>query len=119
MAIDFPNSPTLGQSYSYGTRSWTWNGSRWEGVIESGPAGPVGATGPAGKFTVSLTAPTSPSNGDAWFDSGRGLTFIYYSDSDSSQWVQLGSANAGPVGPAGAPGVAGEANFSSFMMIGS
>lgn len=116
MAIDFPNSPTLGQSYSYGERSWVWNGSRWEGVSQPGPSGPAG---PPGKFTVSLTAPTTPDSGDAWFDSSRGLTFLYYDDGSSSQWIQIGSANAGPAGTPGPAGVAGEANFSSFMMIGS
>lgn len=29
MAIDFPTSPTAGQVYTFGTRSWTWNGTGW------------------------------------------------------------------------------------------
>jgi hypothetical protein len=53
-----------------------------------------------GKFTSSDTAPSSPANGDAWFNSNRGKTYVYYNDGDSSQWVQIGSAQAG------APGVA-------------
>ena len=28
--IDFPTSPTVGQSYTFGTRTWTWDGSGWE-----------------------------------------------------------------------------------------
>ena len=30
MAIDFPTSPTLNQIYTYGSRSWIWNGLAWD-----------------------------------------------------------------------------------------
>lgn len=29
MAINFPISPTLNQSYSYNGRTWIWNGNSW------------------------------------------------------------------------------------------
>jgi hypothetical protein len=29
MALDFPNSPTLGQVFTSGTKKWTWDGSYW------------------------------------------------------------------------------------------
>ena len=44
-----------------------------------------------GKFTVSETAPVGPGNGDTWFDSSTGKAYIYYSDADSSQWVEIGN----------------------------
>lgn len=28
-AIDFPNSPTLGQVHTAANKSWTWDGSKW------------------------------------------------------------------------------------------
>jgi hypothetical protein len=31
-AIDFPNSPTTGQSFSSGTRTWTYTGTVWQVV---------------------------------------------------------------------------------------
>lgn len=41
------------------------------------------------KFTVSDTAPSNPENGDIWFRSDLGKTYIYYVDTDSSQWVEI------------------------------
>jgi hypothetical protein len=29
MPLDFPNSPTIGQTFSSGTRKWTWTGEQW------------------------------------------------------------------------------------------
>ena len=28
--IDFPTSPTLGQTYTYNGRTWVWDGTGWE-----------------------------------------------------------------------------------------
>lgn len=27
--MDFPTTPTVGQVYALGTRSWVWNGTGW------------------------------------------------------------------------------------------
>ena len=37
---------------------------------------------------VGTSAPSSPNAGDQWFDTDEGRTYIYYSDTDSSQWVE-------------------------------
>jgi len=29
MAIDFPSSPTLNQTYTFNGRTWKWNGTAW------------------------------------------------------------------------------------------
>ena len=54
--------------------------------------------------TVSDAAPENPNAGDAWFNSLDGNLYIYYSDADSSQWVQatsvIANAESNPV-PAG------------------
>ena len=104
MAIAFPNSPTNGQTVTVGNLTYSWSSSEnaWLLVttVATGPTGPTGATGPIGKFVTSDTAPTSPVSGDAWFNSNRGRTYVYYNDGDSAQWVQVGSAQTGSAGVA-------------------
>lgn len=34
MAVDFPSSPTLNQSYTDGSRTWTYNGTGWQVVTD-------------------------------------------------------------------------------------
>ena len=41
MPLDFPNSPSVNDTYTSGTRSWQWNGTSW-GLIASGIVGPSG-----------------------------------------------------------------------------
>jgi Collagen triple helix repeat (20 copies) len=38
--------------------------------------------------TISDTKPSSPVAGDLWWDSDSGNTYIYFTDANSSQWVQ-------------------------------
>ena len=48
--------------------------------------------------TASDTAPTSPSDGDMWFNSTSLKMFVYYADGSSSQWVPASPQQAGPAG---------------------
>jgi hypothetical protein len=50
-------------------------------------------TGGGGSYTISPTTPSDPSEGDVWFDSVTGNTYIYYSDYDNDQWVQTSGPN--------------------------
>lgn len=52
----------------------------------------IGAGG--GSLTVSDTAPLLPSEGDLWYNSTDGSTYVYY----DSFWVEASSAYAGPTG---------------------
>ena len=63
----------------------------------SGPTGAQGAQGAQGasggggggaNVSVSSNPPGSPSGGDLWWDSDVGELYIYYSDTDSNQWVE-------------------------------
>lgn len=56
MALDFPTGPTTGQLYSFGSLTWTWNGTGWAASTTTyGPTGPTGPTGLTG-----ATGPTGP-----------------------------------------------------------
>jgi hypothetical protein len=52
MAIDFPNSPSAGDSFTANSKTWTFTGGKWVlnvstvGVV--GPTGPTGVTGATG-----------------------------------------------------------------------
>jgi hypothetical protein len=89
MPLDFPPSPSLNEIYTFGGRSWIWNGTAWDvyssGVTgpagpqgntgatgSQGPQGTTGATGPVGNYVISirgLTGAVGITNG-----SGIGLS---------------------------------------------
>jgi hypothetical protein len=116
MAIDFPNSPSINDTYTVDSRTWVWTGTAWRIVTASvGPTGPTGPagyegsdgpTGPAGedgKFFTGSTPPSTPTEGDAWYNSDSGRLYVYY----DSYWVEASAPIAGPTGPAGADGTIG------------
>ena len=86
----------------------------------------VSGSGNGASITVSNSAPVSPVQGAIWFNSDSGELYVYYTDSNSSQWVtptgsigpqglqgNIGATGAtgpaGTIGSTGATGVAGEA----------
>lgn len=104
-AIDFPNSPTIGEQFTSGNTTWEWDGVSWN-TIRTPVVGPTGPTGPAGLDGVwaqSNSVPPTGENGDAWFDPNTGGIFIYY----DGYWVEAGAAPIGPTGPAGSSGAQG------------
>lgn len=47
MPIDFPNSPSLNQTFTSGATTWIWTGTVWNTVTTAvGATGPTGPTGP-------------------------------------------------------------------------
>ena len=53
------------------------------------------STGGGASVTVSATPPSSPSVGNLWWDSDSGRLFIYYTDVDTSQWVEAVQSGGG------------------------
>lgn len=104
-------------------RNYFWDASvgTWVSFTNSGPAGPIGNFGPPGKVIVSDTPPYEyPAvdtnvarpleSGDLWFDSYHAITYVYYVDDVSSQWVSI--SKAGPQGPTGEKGDQGDPGFA-------
>tara|TARA_E500000331_G_scaffold85708_1_gene81283 strand:+ start:1066 stop:2376 length:1311 start_codon:yes stop_codon:yes gene_type:complete len=96
MAINFPDSPSNGDTHTANGVVYTYNSTStlWD-TIGGGSGG--------SSVTVSDTAPTSPSDGDQWFDSTDGSLSVYYNDGSSSQWI----STSGPAGAAGVDGTNG------------
>jgi hypothetical protein len=89
MALDFPASPTIGQTFpGPGGIMWSWDGAKW---------GPGTSAGPPNGVLIAATPPTSPV-GTLWWDSTGGQLYVYYNDGNSTAWVPasniIGLANA-------------------------
>lgn len=63
----------------------------------------VVAQGSGGGTTVSATPPSNPTEGDTWFDSTVGKSYVYYDNT----WVDVSVGSVGPAGPTGATGATG------------
>ena len=120
-----PSSPSAGDLW-YNTNAGGLfvyyqdaNSSQWVEVV-----GKTGATGAVGGVTVSVSdaAPSSPSAGQLWWNSTTNKLYIYYTDANSSQWIQAstpGSIGAtGSAGAAGADGAAGAAAGRNAIING-
>jgi len=51
--------------------------------------------GGGASVSIGTEAPVLPSEGDLWYNSNLGRTFVYYNDGDSSQWVDAAPFNVG------------------------
>ena len=85
----------------------SWNGSDYDWVAQSGGGG--GAS-----VSTSDAAPSSPSAGDLWYNTNAGGLFVYYTDADSSQWVEV----VGKTGATGATGATGPAGSGATTFPG-
>jgi len=83
MAIDFPTSPTVGQTLTVGGSTWQWDGTAWNIV-------PV-----MQNTAVSDAPPANPTVGQFWWRSSNGQLYVYYDDGNTKQWVQATPGNTG------------------------
>ena len=92
----------LNQSTATSGQLLSWNGSDYD-WIDAASSG----------VTMSDTAPSSPSAGDLWLRTTDFKLYAYYTDADSSQWVQVGPAGeTGAQGPQGNDGADGSSGSS-------
>ena len=79
VALNFPTSPTDGQTYN----GYVWDASitAWSRESEDGIQ-PV---------ETSATAPSSPADGQLWFDTASETLFVYYEA--GGEWVGTGGGN--------------------------
>ena len=117
-AINFPDSPTINDEFSVGSRTWKWTGTTWQTVTtqvvgETGPAGPEGPQGPAGP-----EGPQGPAGADSTVPGPEGPQGPAGADGldgatgpegpQGPQGIQGEVGPAGPEGPQGPQGIQGE-----------
>ena len=71
---------------------------------DTGGGGNTGGGGTATIFTgvsLGVNPPTSPAAGTIWFNTENGRLYVYYSDGNSSQWVQPQTPTVGAGGGSG------------------
>ena len=91
MAVNFPDSPSNGDTHVVGGVTYTYNSTKnaWETI-----GGAITTTGSGD------TPPANPADGDLWFNSSSAELSVRYNDGTSSQWVVVSGA-AGPPGTDG------------------
>ena len=86
-----PSSPTANDLWLNSTNMKLFvyyadgSSNQW---VEVGAGGTISGGGGGSSVTVSDAAPSSPADGDMWFNSTDTKLYIYYNDGSSSQWVQ-------------------------------
>jgi hypothetical protein len=135
-ALDFPNSPDIGDKFIISGKAWIWTGDVWEifGSVSSGPQGPTGPTstvpGPTGPTGLTgFTGPTGPTGAPGVDGSGISIIGTLANSSllpdpgvnindayliggdlyiwDGTDWNNVGQIQ-GPTGPTGPTGVRGD-----------
>jgi hypothetical protein len=69
--------------------------------------------------STSDSAPSSPSDGDLWFDTADNSLFVYYQDTDSSQWIEIVSSAGSGSSSSGGSSVTSYANLAAFPTTGN
>jgi len=82
MPIDFPPSPTIGQTFFAAGKGWRWNGFAWDSIANTaaigatGPTGATGATGLQGSTGIGATGATGVQGATGL--TGQSSTFYNY-----------------------------------------
>jgi len=131
MPIDFPNSPFVGQTYTYNNSSWIWTGDYWKslgsvligGTGATGPQGNTGATGDRGA-TGDTGLPGPQGNTGATGDRGAtGDTGLPGPQGNTGATGDRGATGdtglPGPQGNTGATGPVGDYVISFLGLTGS
>ena len=92
MALNFPGSPTDGQTYvaPNGT-TYVYDATNTLWRVQGGDGDNV--------VFVSATAPVAPTQGKMWWNSDTGAMYIYYIDVDGGQWVPAAATGPAIIAP--------------------
>lgn len=101
MAIDFPNSPSVGQTFSIGVRTWTYDGVKWSltsyGIVgATGPQGSIGSTGATGG--IGAQGPTGPTGPQGSSGVPSGVLSPFAGSTAPSGWLLCDGASYSTTG---------------------
>jgi hypothetical protein len=77
MAINFPDSPVIGDRFTSNSFTYEWNGTVWNRIDTTT------------SFINSDTPPPNPNPGTLWYDTANLELFVYYDDGNSQQWIAV------------------------------
>jgi hypothetical protein len=93
MALNFPDTPTIGQTFPQppvsGMPVYTWDGEKWTSAAGGNIGGATILTGD--------TPPVGAGDNTLWLETDTGILFFKWNDGNSSQWVALASGTSGAV----------------------
>ena len=61
-AINFPDSPSVNDTFTSNNRTWTWTGTVWLSSGTVGNTGPTGPTGASGEAYANIDGGSASSN---------------------------------------------------------
>lgn len=95
-AINFPSSPTDGQTHTENGRTWTYSSTAgaWRSNYNSLSVINVANVSGAYRYKAQATAPAGASAGDEWWDTDDGSFWKYIYDGTTYQWVEWGPNNS-------------------------
>jgi len=117
-SYNFPDSPSNADTVTVNGITYTYNSTKGYWTSSAGSSG----SGGGASVSTSDSAPSSPSDGDLWYDTDDGGMFVYYADGSSNQWVEV-IGQQGAAGAAGAAGADGSAtvvaNVTALLALSS
>ena len=105
MAINFPDSPSNGDTHTANGIQYTYNSTATTWTDISGNV-----------MFVADTSPTNPNSGDLWWNSSDLKLYVYYNDGTTSQWVANPFGPTGATGPTGTTGAAGTSQTPTLLV---
>ena len=108
-AFDFPNSPSVNDTYSANGMTFTWNGTKWERTSPSvGAQGATGSTGPTGSTGAQGATAAQGAQGATGSTGAQGAT-----GPTGAQGAAGAQGATGSGGSTGAQGATGSASLSN------
>lgn len=97
MALSFPSSPTLNQTYTVGTKTWIWNGYAWDLQLATGFSSANGAIA----WNTANAAFAKANTGGPGGSSANGFGVIYTANNNTFANAATANAQLNFVGEAG------------------